>query len=35
MTEMKERWCHFSVYGPYWWSAKEKSSLFFLVWDID
>jgi hypothetical protein len=25
MTEMKERWCHFSVYSPYWWSAEEKS----------
>jgi hypothetical protein len=35
MTEMKERWCHFIVYGPYWWSAEKKSSLFFLVWDID
>jgi hypothetical protein len=35
MIEMMERWCHFSVYGHYWWSAEKKSSLFFLVWDMD
>jgi hypothetical protein len=29
MTEMKERWCHFSVYGPYWWSAEEKRVHYF------
>jgi len=35
MTEMKKRWCHFNVYGLYWWSAEKTSSLFFLVWDMD
>jgi len=35
MTEMKERWCHFSVYDLYWCSAEKESSLFFLVWDMD
>jgi hypothetical protein len=26
---MKEKRCHFSVYGFYWWSTEEKSQLCF------